>query len=174
MGTFSSTASRAYKMPYSTAKYGWRFLNFVHLLSGRGLMQPLMFRPDASVTLGTMTQKLRGGRNWLLNADEPDAQQLVSLRPLFECVVVKETETSAFIAQKERFTFVWQQTNAAKHWFFTVLRTIDGFIVSQSPTLVHPTVLMPEQACEAIRHYIQLRPQIRSYTVGETFITLSK
>lgn len=161
-------------MPYSTAKYGWRFLEFVYLTSSRNIMQPLMFRPDTSVTLGTMTQKLRGGKHWLLNDDSQDAQHIIQLRPAIELCVVRETQTAAYIAQRDSFAHMWQHIDAAHHWFVTVLRTIDSFCISPAPTAVHPTILMPEAACEAIRHYIQLRPQIKSYTVGETFITLAK
>lgn len=171
MSAFGSTT---YTTPYSTARYGWRFINYMYMLANRPATSGLVLRPSSAISLKTLRQKVLGGRHWVATSDDPMAEDTKALAALAQETMTKMTLESCVLIQREGFQRAWTAAPVVTFPYLNTLKVIDNFIVGRLLTMSHATVPMSAAAQEALSEYLKARPVIKQSVVGDSFVHLTK
>ena len=164
----------AFTAPYSSPRYGWRYVNYVHLLS----KQPtgLVIKPSNNVKLNTLRQKISGGRHFICTSPAVAAEELAPLRTCTALTKVGASPMTVMITQREGFIQAYSVLAVREFHYVRLLHEVDAFVRDgRGATYLHSPPLC-EAAQEAMRQYITIagRNTLKDFQVGETFIALTR
>jgi len=161
--------------PYSSPRYGWRYVNYVHLLS----KQPtgLFLKPTATqVKVDTLRQKISGGRHFICTSSSPRAEELAPLRTCTSLTKVGAGPMTVIISQREGFIQAYSVLAVREFNYVRLLHEVDEFVRNGiGSAYLHSTPLCLA-AQDAMRQYIAIagRSTLKDFQVGETFIALNR
>lgn len=162
-------------IPYSTPRYGWRYANYVHLLSKQPM--GLFLKPsNAQVKINTLRQKIQGGRHFIVTSDDKEAEVFAPLRNCTGLTKVSITPMAVTITQREGFIQAYSVLEVQEFFYVKLLFGIDDFIRNGVGAANLHTLPLCVAAQEALRLYITTagRNTLKDFQVGETFIALSR
>jgi len=172
MKTFSTASP--WTTPYSSARYGWRFVNYLYMLAHRPPSAGLVLRASTGITLSSLRQKIMGGRHFITSNPGNDATELSPLAGLADQTRTQLTLESCVLTQREEFMFNWGLPQVVSFPYLNTLKVIDNFLLAKVNTIAHATTPMCIAAQEALKEYTRVRPAIREAVIGDCFIHLRK
>lgn len=161
--------------PYSSPRYGWRYINYVHLLSKQPM--GLFIKPStAGAKVTTLRQKISGGRHFVCTSPVPEAEELAPLRTCTSLTRVGITPMTVTITQREGFIQAYSVMAVREFPYVRLLFEVDDFVRNGmgSKHLHSPPLCLAAQ--EALQLYVTIagRGTLKNFQVGETFVALTR